>query len=231
MGRQRFIPRIWRIESEIREAAAQEDLLQERIRRFVFPVLASRKNAPKNAGVHVARREDLEAIHRGLLFNGGVEACDGRLRVHSSLPLTIYQIGVSFVSYQGNDRTFCQRLFRRDLRESNGDPIEVTLRARRPSHGRSYRGDGALVQKTLLDYAERALLLERSDAVWRMGHGNPVTYELLTGGGNVELSEACLNVLRRLIEQHQRFVSSAANRAISIFLPSATLCRRGNLPS
>lgn len=37
---------------------------------------------PKNAGFYQAKRIDLERIHKGLLFNGGVEACDGINVVH-----------------------------------------------------------------------------------------------------------------------------------------------------
>jgi hypothetical protein len=200
-----------RIETEVRRAVLQENSLQERIRSVVFPKLKTREKAPKNAGVHPARMTELQVIHRGLLFNGGVEACDGSLRAHRTLPLTMYQIGVSLVSYQGNQATFCQRLFRRELRQNTGDPVEDTLRVLegRAATNRDER-PGDLVQKTLLDYAERAILLRRSQAVWRMGHGNPVTYELLTGGGNLELMEACINLSRELIEGHRKFVFVAS---------------------
>src|SRR5438067_11490067 len=83
-----------RIENEVREAVVAEDALQQQIRAIVFPKLLNLENGPKNAGVHAARREDLEAVHRGLLFNGGVEACDGSRHAHGALPLTIYEIGV-----------------------------------------------------------------------------------------------------------------------------------------
>jgi hypothetical protein len=196
-----------RMESEVRAAVVAEDSLQERIRSIVFPKLLNRERGPRNAGIYQAQRDELERIHRGLLFNGGVEACDGSLHVHGTLPLTIYQIGVSLVSYQGDRGTWCQRLYRRELRQNLGDPVEETLRI---LEGRAAGDRGArlgeLVQKTLLDYAERAILLRQSQAVWLMGHGNPVTYEMLTGGGNFELMEACLNVARQMIEGHGKFV-------------------------
>jgi len=195
-----------RIDTEVQQAVRDEDALQEGIRAIVFPKLAEMRKVP-NAGVHAARPEELEAVHRGLLFNGGVDACYGSLHVHQTLPLTIYQIGVSLVSYQGDQGNFCQRLYRRDLRQSIDDPIEETLRI---IEGRAAAdeegGAGFLIQKTLLAYAERAILARRSEAVWRMGHGNPVTYEMLTGGGNLELMEACINVARDLIEGHRKFV-------------------------
>ena len=75
-----------------------------------------------------ANMDILRLIHRGLLFNGGVEACDGTVQVHDTLPLTIYQIGVSLVSYAGDQGTWHQRLFRRDLRQQGEDPVEKSWR-------------------------------------------------------------------------------------------------------
>src|SRR5205823_583096 len=65
-------------------------------------------------------------------------------------------------------------------------------------------------RKAVMDYAERAILLHRSDAVWRMGHGNPITYELLTGADLLELMVAAVRLLRELIEVHQKFVFVAS---------------------
>jgi hypothetical protein len=195
-----------RIDMEVQQAVRDEDALQERIRTIVFPKVAELQRAP-NAGIHPARAEDLAAVHRGLLFNAGVDACYGSLRVHQTLPLTIYQIGVSLVSYQGDQGNFCQRLYRRDLRQCIDNPVEETLRI---LEGRAAAdeaaGPGALVQRTLLAYAERAILARRSKAIWRMGHGNPIPYEMLTGGGIVEVMEACINVSRELIENQSKFV-------------------------
>jgi hypothetical protein len=199
-----------RIEAEVRDAVRREESIHGTVRRHLFPMLRTRANAPRSAGHYAdVRREELEAIHKGLLFNGGVEACDGALHVHDTLALTIYQIGVTLVSYRGNQGTWSQRLFRRDLRQSCDDPVEEVLAIleKRYARGAARTEElGELVQKTLLAYAERAILVERSRAVWRLGHGNPVPYELLTGGGNVELMVASINVLRKLIEGHQKFV-------------------------
>jgi hypothetical protein len=105
-----------RIEREVREAIAQEDEYQRCIRTEVFPKLMDPASAPE-CGVFAANMDVLRLIHRGLLFNGGVEACDGTVEVHDTLPLTVYQIGVSLVSYAGDQGTWQQRLFRRDLRQ------------------------------------------------------------------------------------------------------------------
>jgi len=62
-----------------------------------------------------------------------------------------------------------------------------------------------------MTYAERKILLDKATAPWRIGHGAPAPYELLTGSGNMHLLEASLDVLRRMILGYKRFV----------FIPSA----------
>src|SRR5581483_7571930 len=147
----------------------------------------------------------------GLLFNGGVEAADGTVQPYNTLPLTILQIGVALVSYQGNSGTWSQRLYRRDLRGAEGDPTEDMIRLLERRQARSGRSGGSdrfseLLQRGIMAYAERALLLRRSTASWRMGHGNPAPYELITGSGSLELMLAATTLLRELIERHRRFV-------------------------
>ncbi len=205
-----------RIEVEVRDALAQEDEHQRRIRTEVFPKLMDPASAP-GCGVFVSNMDVLRLIHRGLLFNGGVEACDGTVQVHDTLPLTIYQIGVSLVSYAGNQGTWQQRLFRRDLRQRGEDPVEHVFQVleRRSQRGALNHGTpsdqlGGLARKAVMDYAERAILLRRSEAVWRMGHGNPITYELLTGADILELMLAATSMMRELIEGHRKFVFVAS---------------------
>ena len=159
----------------------------------------------------------LRLIHRGLLFNGGVEACDGTVQVHDTLPLTIYQVGVSLVSYAGNQGTWQQRLYRRDLRQRGEDPVEhvfqvLERRAQRAAlnHGTPSDQLGELARKAVMDYAERAILLRNSSSVWRMGHGNPITYELLTGADILELMVAGTSIVRELIESYRKFVFVAS---------------------
>jgi hypothetical protein len=205
-----------RIEREVREAIAQEDEHHRRIRTEVFPKLGDPASLP-GCGVFAAHVDVLGLIHRGLLFNGGVEACDGTVQVHDTLPLTIYQVGVSLVSYAGAQGTWHQRLFRRDLRRKGEDPVEHVLhvlerRAQRAALNHATPSDqlGELARKAVMDYAERAILLRRSEAIWRMGHGNPITYELLTGADVLELMVAATNVTRELIEGHRKFIFVAS---------------------
>ena len=66
-----------------------------------------------------------------------------------------------------------------------------------------------LFQRALMTYAERAILLRHSRAVWRLGHGSPAPLELLTGGGLVELMAHATTVIRELVE-HKKFVFVAS---------------------
>ena len=209
-----------RTEEEIRAAVATEDRVVGEIRRRVFPRLRTAVGAPRGAGVYGA----VEKIHRGLLFNGGVEACDGTRQIHDTLALTIYQIGVSLVSYRGDQGTFGQRFFRRDLRVATNDPTEemLALLERRAARGGINQPDtrdaiSQLMQRGIMAYAERAILLHRSTATWRLGHGSPAPYELLTGSGNLDLMVAATELLRELIEGHQKFLfvaSEPSNRLL-----------------
>jgi len=205
------------LEKEIADAVSREDGYRREIRNTVFSSLKSRQNAPKNAGVHQARRKDIERIHAGLLFNGGVEACDGISIVHDTIPLTITQIGVCLVSYNGEQGSWGHRLFRRDLRTRSGNPVEELLelldqRERREAPGTGAEELSELARRGVMAYAERALLKDKSTASWRLGHGNIAPYELLTGfwANTVEMLEKSIRLFD-WYEQYKRFV----------FVPSA----------
>ena len=116
-----------RLEQEIAEAIAQETDRRKAVREVVFSKLKGRPGAPRNAGLYQAQRAELERVHRGLLFNGGVEACDGISVVHDTIPLSITQIGVCLVSYNGEQGSWSHRLYRRDLRSRMKDPVEEVL--------------------------------------------------------------------------------------------------------
>ncbi len=210
-----------RLEQEIADAVRQEDELRERVRKVVFPRLEVRPGAPKGAGVYRPEIADIEKTHRGLLFNGQVEACDGTSVPFDSLPITIVQIGVCTVSYRGDQGSWVHRLYRRDLRLGGTDPIEETLdvleqRQKRSGYDSGSRKDklSELARRGVMTFAERSVLMNMCQAPWRMGHGNPTPYELLTGAGMKELLDKSLPLLVALIE-HGRFVfvpSSPADR-------------------
>jgi hypothetical protein len=207
-----------RLEQEVAEALAKESGYRQKIREVVFSRLRNAPGAPSNAGVYQASRADLERVHSGLLFNGGVEACDGTSVVHDTVPLTITQIGISLVSYNGQQGSWVHRLFRRDLRAHVSDPVQEVLdvlekRERREAQGLGTDSLSELARRGIMAYAERAILAQKSDASWRMGHGSPAPYELLTGLWSSQRNriEISLNLIRWYILEHKRFV----------FIPSA----------
>lgn len=207
-----------RVEREVAEAIEKEDEYRKQIRKIVFPKLATAPDAPVNAGLHKTTISEIEKVQRGLLFNGAVEACDGTSVVHDTIPLTITQIGVSLVSYNGQQGTWAHKLFRRDLRSKFTDPVDEVLtvlerREKREGQGQEGNSLSELARRGIMAYAERAILKEKSQAQWRMGHGSPAPYELLTGlwssqGERIRIS---LNLIKWYVLEHKRFV----------FIPSA----------
>lgn len=202
-----------RLDQEIGQALIQEDEMCKQVRRVVFPQITARPHAPKGAGVFQVTTADLRATQYNVLFNGGVEACDGTRVEHDTLPLSITQIGVCLVSYAGAQNAWVHRLFRRDLRVRGSDPVEEALAILEKREARSGLNQpdkrdrlSELGRRGIMAYAERAVLLKKSQAPWRMGHGNPAPYELLTGSGSMELLVAGLDLLSELILQHKRFV-------------------------
>jgi hypothetical protein len=204
-----------RVEREVRDAVAREDELHRRLRAEVHKELRRMEGAPRGAGVHEVTLEEIREVHRGLLFNGGVEACDGTSHVHDTLALTMYQIGVCLVSYQGDQGAWGQRLFRRDLRLGHGDVVTETIellrrRARRGGLHQPQARDilSELGRRSIMSFAERAVLLRRSKSVWRLGHGNPAALELFTS--LTDLMIESIRLIRGIVEGHQKFVYVAS---------------------
>ena len=211
-----------RLDQEVRAALAQDADHRAVIRRVVLPKLAQRRSLAAEAGVYRASPEDIRRVHQGLLFTGAVECADGTVALHDTLPLTVVQVGVGLVSYQGDQGTWVHRLFRRDIRARQPDDpaAEVLdlLEARQRRTGFEHDDGDALsrlARRGLMSYAERAALLYKSSARWRMGHGHPTPVELLTGAESETFLDAALTVLRGLIHDQKRFV----------FVPSAPVER------
>ncbi|MBA4192342.1 MAG: hypothetical protein C0467_30595 [Planctomycetaceae bacterium] len=203
-----------RIEREVAEAVEFEGVQEARVREYVFPRVGFAPGAPLEAGLYDKLTiEDIAEVHRGLLFNGGVTACDGTTQLHDTLALAVHQIGVCLVSYTGNLGSWSTRLFRRDLREDKGDPTQVLndwleSRGKRAGLNQPDRRDGLseLAQRAVMSWGEAVALLDHCDSVWRMGHGSPAPYQLLAGAGNPDLAIESIKVLRRLIDGHRKFV-------------------------
>jgi hypothetical protein len=203
-----------RIQREVEDAVAFEGVQERRVRDVVFPRISFGEGAPSEAGFYDHLTvEDIAAVHTNLLFNGGVASCDGTVQLHDTLALTVHQIGVCLVAYTGNQGSWSTRLYRRDLREEKPDPVEtlntlIERRARRAGLNQPDRRDGLseLAQRSVMSFAEVKVLLDHTNAVWRLGHGSPAPYQLLAGAGNPDVAIESIKILRRLIEEHRKFV-------------------------
>ncbi len=112
------------------------------------------------------------------------------------------------------------RIYRKDLKIRGENLLEEILdlleqRQRRGGQGQeedSPQFKSALAQRGLMAYAERAILMEKSVANWRMGHGNPFPYELLTSfwASRLEMTRAAISLFEK-IAKFKKFV----------FIPSA----------
>jgi len=210
-----------KLEAQICDAVRQEHQIIKTVRREIFPLIESGDGAPVGAGVYQASLEDIDAAQRNVLFNAGVAAVDGAVKSHDTLPLTITQLGVSLVSYAGEQGAWTHKIFRRDLRakgpDVSRDEVLDALLERRGRGGIGQpdkkRKQGRLTElfgRGLMTYSERAVLADHAKTPWLMGHGTPAPYELLTGSGNMHLLRAGLDAVARVIA-HQQFV----------FVPSA----------
>jgi hypothetical protein len=202
-----------RLERDLLEGLDQQDNLDKQTRERLFPLIDKQPNRPKDAGVYQAKAAHLRRAQAASLLNGGVEACDGVSVVHDTLPLTVTQIGVCMMSYHGSAGVFGQRLYRRDLRVRGDDPLQdafdlLSRRAARASAAQPSRRDvlSELIRRGAMAYAERAFLTHMSKAPWRMGHGHPAPYELLTGSGSMDLLRMGFEVIRKLVLDHKRFI-------------------------
>jgi hypothetical protein len=205
-----------RIQEEVDRAVAFEQEQEKRVREHTFPRISTGEGAPPEAGFYDNLTiDDIAAVHSGLLFNGGVACCDGTVQFHDTLALTIHQIGVCLVAYTGNQGSWSTRLYRRDLREDKGDPVEVLnaileRRSRRAGLNQPDRRDALseLAQRAVMSYGEAVVLLDRAElnSIWRMGHGSPAPYQLLAGVGNPDVAIESIKVLRRMIEGHKKFI-------------------------
>lgn len=203
-----------KLEAEVHEAVKDEINISNSVRKEIFPKIAEIGKVP-NAGLHCFDEKMIEKAHKGFLFNGAVEACDGISVVHDTLPLSITQIGVCLVSYYGQHGSYVHRLFRRDLRLKGEDPVKEAYDMLERRSGRESVGVedktaalSNLARRGIMAYAERAILLEKSTANWKMGHGSPIPYELTTGfwASKTEMTDSALTLMKKMILDHQKFI-------------------------
>lgn len=204
-----------RVESEVEAAVARERSMVPKIRSEIFNTIRdqSRKGAPPYAGVHKISIDVVKRIHAGTLFCGDVQACDGTYNLHDDHVLTAMRIGICLISYSGDQGTWEQRLYRRDLRSMRPDDLDdiyalLNARERRSAIGRNDGQDNLteLGTRGIMTFAERAILTHEAGAPWRMGQGQPAPYEILTGSGQFDIVEAGIDLLSELIVEHKKFV-------------------------
>ena len=209
-----------RMEREVQLAVSRERRIADTIRGELFPRIAASARAGPESGVYRTTSAQISDAHNRLLLNGNLEACSGISVRHETMALTFIQVGVCLVSYNGDQQTWSQRMFRRDYRPDDGDRIEEMLAAL--DNRRSIREGGAaadsmshLAQRGILAYAERTFLTEESHARWRMCEGTPAPFELISGAGLLSssdsgttypLMESGIGTLRELVLGHRRFV-------------------------
>lgn len=209
-----------RLEGEVELAARYETEMRPKVLALLRERLPTAPDRSRESGIYDLTPDAVAAACRNVLFNGNVEACDGTRVVVPTLPVTVVQIGICLTSYvgTGDGGSIVQRLFRHDITRRTDDAEAqvrdfISQRARRSRRSWNDLGDDGqplslsdLLCRALMIYGERAMLADRSDRSWRLGHGSPMPHEMLVGSGREELTWASLETLRRLLEQHKRFI-------------------------
>ncbi|MBJ6765256.1 hypothetical protein JGU66_31210 [Myxococcaceae bacterium JPH2] len=202
-------PVIQTFRKEVTQAVNKEDYLRELVRRELLPRMQGRTGGPPEAGLYQCTEEELIDIQQGLLFRGNVDAVCGSAVSHDNLSLGITQLGLVIANYGGTSGSLSQRLFRREVADTHANAFQEAcdfIERRQKSPYGERDSLSKLARRCIRPYAERALLVHRAEAEWRMGVGNPCTRELVTGAGYHSLLHASLSVLRRLVTKHPKFV-------------------------
>jgi len=196
------------IEAELFSAKRNELESHQVIRNEVFPKLQENPLV-LHAGLHQdTTLELIEKIHKGFLFNGAVTACGSVSVMYDTLPISITQMGICLVNYQGQHGSYSHQLFRRDLKFNHSCTIHEAIELiERKLHDDKTKLN-SLAMRSIKAYAERAILLEKSDAKWLMGYGFPAPYELMMGfwANQEDVKDKSIDLLNRLIVDHKRFV-------------------------
>lgn len=215
------------IESEIAKSRKDELNTHKTLRETIFPKIREKGSVP-NAGLHAdISGEIIQKIHRGFLFNGAVTACGSVSTVYETIPISITQIGVCLVNYQGQHGSYSHQLFRRDLRFKGDDPIEEAINLIEKRQKKDFDNENksqlsTLAVRGIKAYAEKAILLEKSNSKWIMGGGSPTPYELMTGfwASRSEMKDRSIDLMQKMVLEHKRFVyiqSSTRNHMLWTF--------------
>ena len=215
-----------RLEREVALAVAHENEMAPRVIQTIKDNIRSAPDASRESGIYSVTPEQISETCSNILFNGLVEACDGTRVTYDTLPISVIQIGLCMTSYldDGAPTSIGHRLFRHDMIRKNGDAAEEVLafihkRARqsRPDENGEISGISDMLVRAIMAYGERFLLTEKSKKPWRMGHGSPMPYEMMTGSGSGKIIQMTLDLLPKLLAEHKKFVfvpSETADAAI-----------------
>jgi hypothetical protein len=198
-----------RLQGEIVAAQVREMEARRDIREQAFPLLARREGAPRDAGVYEVELGELRTVQQHLLFSGHVQAVDGASVVHQTLPMTIFQTAIALATYLGDHGTWGHRVFQKDVKVSGRTALDRTLELlaqRKAAEDADEAGISDMLRRGLMANAALAVMARKAVAPWRMGHGHPLPYELLTGAGMPELIELSIPLFRELLFDHKRFL-------------------------
>jgi hypothetical protein len=211
-----------RLEREVETAARFEDNMAPRVLKALEEHLPTAADASRESGVYSLTPDHVTGGLRNIIFNGNVEACDGTRVTVNTLPVTVVQIGICLATYQGtgDGGSIGHRLYRHDIIRQNGNAEDDVLnflsrrssRKKRNALSEEFGDDGQAMSmsdmmcRALMTYAERAMLADRSKTAWRVGHGGPMPHEMIVGSGRKELAFASLEILRKLLLGHQKFI-------------------------
>jgi hypothetical protein len=210
-----------RLEREVETAIAHEDKMAPRVLDMVRNHISEAPDASCESGIYSVKPEQITAACRSVLFNGLVEACDGTRVTYETLPISVIQIGLCMTSYldDGAPTSIGHRLFRHDMVRANGNVTDQVMafiqqrsRLSHPDADGQIRGIPDMLVRAIMEYGERYLLTERSKKPWRMGHGIPMPYEMMTGSGSTKIIDLSLELLPKLLGEHKKF----------LFVPSET---------
>ncbi len=204
------------IEKELISAKQDEAKTHQAFREKIFPRIKEKALVP-HAGLNNDLYQDnslIKKVHHGFLFNGSVLACGSTSAIYDTVPISITQIGICLVNYQGQHGSYSHRLFRRDLRFKSEDPIKEAINLIERRKGDEVAGDkrgklSTLAIRGIKTYAERAILLEKKgDANWLLGAGSPAPYELMTGfwASRKEMKDKSIGLMQKMVLDHQKFV-------------------------
>ena len=209
-----------RLEAEVSDAVADEDRIRDQIRSIVFPRIATGRRRAPDSGCTSSAWRTWRRLTAACCSMAGLKPVTARMSstTHFLCPSpksacawspTTANRALGFTgSFAGICGSRGRIPFTRRWKCWRGakSAMRSAWRAAAPKISE-------LARRGIMAYAERAILLEKSTARWRMGHGNPTPYELLTGhwAHYPEMVDAALDLMYSLVLGHQRFV----------FVPSA----------